>query len=1281
MKKSVIRPGLCGVVLFVMGALADEQEMVAVEVPLSVDEMSGLEVRAGRIGLSRRVSLQEDSRPYVCVEAEYYSDVFWQEVDQSHTQSERIMDEILARGSREAFKDSTASGGEYMERMSSAAWTIGVKVPGEYVIWNRIFLPFQSGWAYESGIRPALKEKFFIRMPRGSRSYGEWFWEKVGIVKIDKPGGQRITVSKVHNGHRLDKIVLHRDLDWVPSGEGPDASPPARRFDRGQVQFKPVDPGTASIWKKVVFPDDISADTDVSVDVKWGEASPWSALRGGDLDSPKGASAAQVRLNIALTGDGVLDVPVPRILLDVPRAEFPELSSQSVRYVFNANSGALFSVDLLGEKPMRVLYPDFNTEVFSVYLKRDNGMTTGGVLLDSKDFEMKASHVDINSIRFSFSAMDYPVGVELEYCLNSEGYLDASISVKNDSELDILEVEFPRLSNVRAGEASQNDILIWPDGTGRKYYEPSAKSELVANYPQAVMPWCALYDQHGGLYFGAHDPNLISMEMRAVPDVSRSWVGLQINKRDCILKNGGTATYRFAIGGFSGDWHTAAPWYRNWYETRFPKPDWPEWVKESNGWLFENIRNYHYEDLKETVFARAVTLGIPHVQMWATDTALSCPRYFYPPDMAGGPDAMRAANTWWREQGGQVGYYFLPHAATWLFSDESDTYYGTPWSEMPDWAVPPGKKEGASWDWLVKHARYESPDRSPPAINEALAEKQRKEIAAPNYKFSPDTYPWFQFTPLSFYSDEAREWIESWISRYRDEFNCSTIYLDTFHHQGYFPDYNPFLGLHGGGKGGLLRSEMARRILEEGREKDPDWFPIMERECDAYMPWMATLIGASAVDSEFVKFTLPWFLYYEGQTGTGWGPKRFKRFNSGWMYGSFLDHREYEGWATEILFMRRWITRWVNEARFLDDCGLRISSPELRGKLHRVDLADGSRGFLALFWNTERREWYAENETLTSRDWTDYEVTIDLGPMASVDQTGTSPEDWIPRQAVLVDMGGMPLDIPFDVTTRDGRPHVTFKLPPRQVNGVLFVCKAAGPRTLLANWDQQDFSRMNVHLFNPGTKPIKGSASVSSAGIEFDGDTTRTSLIAPGELVTLSFPYKNGEPPVTPQIVNIDLTANDTARNLFAGAYPFADNASFEDASTVLNITAETAFDGRQSLLVEKSETLRFRLEPQTRYRMTMQMKSVVGTQRPVVRIDPPLRQDAAVPGKTLRFVLRPEINEQDWTEVSFCFLTPEFYHDGWLQIMADKLYFDAWKIETLPADAEVEYLPDTEVE
>ncbi len=1229
-------------------------------VPLKIESSNAISAQTGTIGIFRNLPRQQSGDKLICLEAENYNDIFWQGVGQETTSSEDLLRNMENRGKFKAYSDPQASGGKYIERMTLATYYFGVADPGKYTIWYRFYMPRKANWQFNQHLSRVGKEDVKLNGP-----VKQWFWQKGSTYDLKKMS-YRLQLAFFHNGKRIDKIVFSRDPNYKPTGTGPAPTPVSKRLRTGRVDFVPVE----------IAPDVKSPTVKFTRLNKTGillarytldNGKHWKTLAGdGKLALPANKTNT-VKLQFFLKPDKngkYPEITLPELMLRQNSSDYAVLENSSVAYIFNRKTGGIDSIRLKGES-IPVKLPDTGIPVFSLMLKPDNNSTKGKVILTSADFKTVKSAISGNNFSCEYFNSQYNIRLVAVYTLTPVGFLDTRLTVKNNDKNDILETTFPIISQVRIGPDANDDILIWPLGTGKKFPAPVSKSAQTAYYPRAGLGYFDIYDKQAGFYMANHDPGLYSTVMNAAPDEARTWMNFNFIRRNRIKANGGNVNYRYAFGAHHGDWHRAALWYKAWYRTVFPDYKPPTWLAESNGWLFDNLAQAGphscYRNLPALTFRRAILYGLPHVQIWGTDGANSCQTYFMPPEFMGGPEAMKQASQWWKQRGGKVGYYILGQGpSAWCFSNQSKAYFGVQWKNMPDWAVPPGKKAGTSEKWLMENARYDHQDRRTPE-NHRSKTKAQKETAA--------NYPW-DYIAMSNYSKPWNNLLLFWVvDKYLRDWGCKTVYLDTFHTQADNPDFNPFLKLHGEGQGGKMRSLLAKELFERGRKIDPDFLPVMEMQCDAYTPWMAIQCSSSAKDTEMYKFTHPECKYFQGHTAQGTrGLVRFERFSSCWLYGNLFDHRLTDDWTWEVIKMRQWVTRWINAARFMDDLGLQINAPELKGKVHRVE-QPGTCGFLVNFWNTARREWPAENKTLRSQPWKPYKITQKLSPLGKV-------ADWTPKRAFLIEMGKAPRPLEFKVNNG----ILEYEIPAIQLCGVLFVREASGPFQYLARSQQVDYKQLDVEILNVTGHDLSGNVKLTSIDFQIP-DAEKKFTAKSGIMQTLVFPYKNSMPPALTSLVNVNINIPDNGNRTLRGAtYPFLDDASFEKSSWLYY--SNIASSGKRSMMVKPkiSEKLMLRLYPDTKYRLTCKIRQLNPADKKVICVwffnwkGAQGRFD----GKDLYFRqnTRPTAN---WKTVEMTFKTPPMCLEMPLTIRAynGAILLDDFKLEKLSADAKVKHLPN----
>ncbi len=230
--------------------------------------------------------------------------------------------------------------------------------------------------------------------------------------------------------------------------------------------------------------------------------------------------------------------------------------------------------------------------------------------------------------------------------------------------------------------------LVWPfnegvliedvavrESTFAHYVEPNYPSRGIDGIYPAIVPsqFMAYYDDSGGLYFGAHDPDghLKCVEFYPVDE------GIRLQFR---LYPGGGAyemSYDMVLGVFDGDWHDAAAIYRDWYEANVRRDSvpiaennrLPDWYADSPIVVTYPVRGRHDMDVMDPNKLFPYLEAMPHIERLAEEfggkimvllmhwegSAPWAPPYVWPP--FGGEEAFRAFADQLHASGHLLGVY------------------------------------------------------------------------------------------------------------------------------------------------------------------------------------------------------------------------------------------------------------------------------------------------------------------------------------------------------------------------------------------------------------------------------------------------------------------------------------------------------------------------------------------------------------------------------------------------------------------------------------------------
>lgn len=148
---------------------------------------------------------------------------------------------------------------------------------------------------------------------------------------------------------------------------------------------------------------------------------------------------------------------------------------------------------------------------------------------------------------------------------------------------------------------SMKGALAW------KYNNKVSSYELSAEYPCrfATMQWCTLAGENGGLYFASHDKEFGSKQFRIRYSTESKTFGLAfIHDLTCFAGQSWTIPTQI-IMPYSGTWHVAADFYRNWYNSVKSLQQIPVWAQNSSGWMLSILKQqndeimWNYNDLAE----------------------------------------------------------------------------------------------------------------------------------------------------------------------------------------------------------------------------------------------------------------------------------------------------------------------------------------------------------------------------------------------------------------------------------------------------------------------------------------------------------------------------------------------------------------------------------------------------------------------------------------------------------------------------------------------------------
>jgi hypothetical protein len=144
----------------------------------------------------------------------------------------------------------------------------------------------------------------------------------------------------------------------------------------------------------------------------------------------------------------------------------------------------------------------------------------------------------------------------------------------------------------------------------------AAKSLSVSlTYPfPASMQWFTINNGTEGLYIGSHDWTLMTTCLNVAVERDKA-LSASIVKYPFVKAGESWTSEPVVIRLYRGGWHEAAHTYRSWTDSWMQKPNPPEWVRRSTGWMITNMKGQSghirggYADLP-AVWKQAHSVGI-----------------------------------------------------------------------------------------------------------------------------------------------------------------------------------------------------------------------------------------------------------------------------------------------------------------------------------------------------------------------------------------------------------------------------------------------------------------------------------------------------------------------------------------------------------------------------------------------------------------------------------------------------------------------------------------------
>jgi len=1079
-----------------MALVSIHADELSMRAPLQPEKLIGCVLSEGKLRLPDPLPTQVGGAP-ICVEAESLRTVRWQGDSGAVTEA------------------ADAAGAKCIAFVSEAVYHFSVTRAGYYTYWQRAWIPRKASWSHNVQIDDAIPMSLAFGLRKADRGQ-TWFWIK-GARHYLKRGVHTLAIRNLHNGKRLDRWVLTTIDDSVPQGTGPQPTS-VKEIAEGEFISASIEPLSLKRWVRL----GARVKGQAQVEVCAGEAAFRSLPPDGRLDGP--AQPLRVRVSMHRGADGISpEVALGSIHYVAEAREFHVLRNPALEMILHRSTGRICG--LRDARTGRRYLPDgLPSTLFEIETKRESEAATSRLLSD--DAVLTDTRRDGQKITLVYALADAKLTATVTIDLTHDWMARLGLHLKNSMECDIIAVAFPQLHQASAGADGTDDVLCFPSMSGRLIPRPGRAGTVTNQHPiRTTIGFCDLHDERGGLTLAPLDCPMVLTDFRSAADPGGQSTTLSLTRRDRVRASG-QAQFAAGVGLHEGDWHVAADWYREWFARNVGRPQIPAWVHDSDGW----VTSANVEEM--------AGLGFRHIQLWRNTGYGGCPTYYYPNPRYRSEEKYKELARRWRALDGHLGVYFHGNgmSRSYLLADK---IYGISVSDIPAYKRPP------SWDWFVKNHGY-GPERKP------IEKLDMSKIAEPA---KHEEYP-----RMCWQAGEWYQYLRKWgIDIFLKEYGLDTPYWDTL---GCIdrPDFSPFYGHHGEGRGAMARYRFLLDTQKLGARVSPGFYQIVEGGSE--------LLGlvAGQLESNFVKnlevarYTHPDQVYYVGHSNGWWtSPKCHLAACMAFYLNTKFDLIRLWPNIMAVVRCRRWFAPWLYHSRFMDHIGLSLTTSKIKGALH-VHRSSTGDALIATFMNWQRIQ----------------------GERATIDLRRHIGEN--DARAYLVTQDTVPEALPGGKRT--------FDIPASPVCAVLFLADPSRARPVVQAW--QAAAKQRVQVFDPSGKKRNFKMRFKTAEARLKGnqgsDLVVLSPSLPPATYGEDFEYVQYEKLSQRVHAAITLTDGDLTLQTRSLVKPHFADPDFEDE----RFDATEAHTGQRSLKITPAGKLRhFPLEliPGHRYRVSVWVK------------------------------------------------------------------------------------------
>lgn len=826
-------------------------------------------------------------------------------------------------------------GSDYIDYCRKANFQFNVETAGKYRVYFRMRCPSKANWTFFfmfEGTKTAIHLQKLIPAPN------VWFWAAGPEVYLEKRNYQ-FTIDSLLNGKRLGAIAFVPATSPAPKGKLPYAE--NRKITSASMIFQNARPSGLKSFEKISFKKSAAGIVDFYGSTDNGKT--YKKIVNGNIKNfPVTNDGLTVKAEFKQDKSGKMpEVGNVSLLYQFDPDAFASLSNKTGTLSFTRKNGALSGIKLNKANHFFQI-EGIDKSMFELLLKQPGKKERR--YISHKNAVLKSIRKNKNSIDIAWEFPSEKIGVTLKATAQEKIFDLAFTVINNNKTWDVIEVEAPRLHELKSSVAAENETLVWPFSAGEFLNAPALKGEQTVTYPDhAGLPFVILSDGKYGFYAATHDKFLVTTHIHSKANSGQNAIEVSFNRVHRI-KGGEKRTYNFAIAPFVGTWHEGAKLYREFFYKNYPVNTYRPWLRNIDSWVQGGslghsgaVRGYDSYNYMQNDIKNASFLSIPYIQAWGCNMNGACPTYYLPRIDKGGEELFAKNIKSWRDKGGYIGHYYFGNGMAWYYS-LSDYYFGVPWSKYKPEDQPP------SWEWFVKNKEYISDtiDINKEELLKKVAvitENQKKG------KFISGGYG-ESYIPMNWRNGEFAAWLLKWIDRYIDRYHCNTAYLDTFVFRNSHGDFNPFMKLNGEGDKPMFKMQFMHKMFKDMRAKEPDFCALTEGVADVFGTQLYFLISGFARNPSIFRYTIPDQIIFQGSCNGLWSrPLSEKSFSEAFLLGNRFDWVVFFDSTYYILKLRQRVSPFLNLAVFDDVLGIESTVKNARIYAHRAD--DASEKFIA----------------------------------------------------------------------------------------------------------------------------------------------------------------------------------------------------------------------------------------------------------------------------------------------------------------------------------------------